>query len=131
MNMKKYTIYDFENRTTRFMNPVTIFISQPFTGYEIDEVKDIRNRAKEKIKEKYKDDSYIRFIDNLDCYFCDDPLEGLSKAILYLSVADAAYFVKLWDINKNEYRHMSRGCRIEYAICKEYNISTSEIHVEV
>ncbi len=129
MRMKKYTIYDFENRTTKFICPVMIFISQPFTGYSKEKIIKIRKEAEQKIREKYKDDTYIKFLDTLTSLEYDDPIEGLSHAILYLSLADAAYFVKLYDVIKDEYLPMSRGMRIEYAVCKEYNISTSEVHI--
>lgn len=42
------------------------------------------------------------------------PLLLLGKSIEKLSMVDAVYFVKGWD--------KARGCRIERAICEEYDI---------
>jgi hypothetical protein len=125
--MKKYTIYDFENHTTKFMDPIMIFISQPFTGFSKEDVLKIRHIAELSIKEQHPED-YIHFIDTSICYDIEDPIEGLGAAIALLSQANIAYFVRL-HYDDNAVYPMSRGCNIEYRICKDYNIPTGEVHV--
>lgn len=136
MRMKKYTVYDYENHTTKFVGPIKIFISQPFTGYEKEEVIKIRKAAEESILARYKtydnDYPYAVFLNSLECFDVDDPLKGLALAIAYLSEADIAYFVvTTTDEGVSDCIYTSRGCGIEYKICKDYGIPTASIYIKL
>ena len=103
-----------------------IFISQPMSGLSIEEIKSVRDRAIMDISNmtiakpgtlELVDDEDIEFIDNLQ--EDKDPettthLQYLSEDVRLLDTADLVYFCIGWE--------KSRGCNIEYQICREYNI---------
>lgn len=96
-----------------------VFISQPMRDKTNEEIEQERERAINRIKEKYPDEK----IEILDSFFKDAPHEAkplwfLGKSFEILSNADLAYFIGDW-------RHY-RGCRMEHMACTGYDIETIE-----
>lgn len=94
-----------------------VFISQPMRDKTDDEIEKERERAINRIQEKYPDEK----IEILDSFFKDAPHEAkplwfLGKSFEILSNADLAYFIGDW--------RQYRGCRMEHAACVEYGIET-------
>lgn len=96
-----------------------VFISQPMRDKTDEEILKERERAIDRIQEKYPDEK----IEILDSFFKDAPHEAkplwfLGKSFEILSNANLAYFIGDW----KQYR----GCRMEHSACVEYNIETIE-----
>lgn len=91
-----------------------VFISQPMTGLADEEIRKVREKAIEKVKEYLKEP--VEIIDSYVPYYPEGtkPLFWLSKSLEKLSEADAAFFVRGW--------RDSRGCRVERICCGEYGI---------
>lgn len=94
-----------------------VFISQPMRDKTNEEIEKERERAIDRIQEKYPDEK----IEILDSFFKDAPHEAkplwfLGKSFEILSNANLAYFIGDW--------RQYRGCRIEHAACIEYGIET-------
>jgi hypothetical protein len=102
-----------------------VFLSQPFTGHDIEDIKKLRKNAFKKIKESIElehpeyDVILIDTMKNLKY----DGLIGLGKAISMLHDADVVYFV-------NECQMFSRGCRIEHEICESFDIPIKYIMID-
>ena len=101
-----------------------VFISQPMRGLTLDEVKDNRDHAKASISYMLSSGELGKVIED-ELFFFDnlqedlDPktttsLDYLGNDIKMLGHADLVYFVSGWE--------KSRGCNIEYQICKDWNI---------
>ena len=95
-----------------------LFISQPMKDKTDEEIKAVRQKAIEKAKELLGEDVEI-----IDSFFEGAPhnaapLWFLGKSFQLLSTADIAFFAKGWQ--------EARGCKMEYAACKEYGIRTIE-----
>lgn len=93
-----------------------LFISQPMKGKTDEEIKAVREKAIESVKEKYDDN-----IEVVDSFFEGAPADAkplwfLAKSLELLSTADVAYFCKGWE--------EARGCRIENTCALEYGIET-------
>lgn len=96
-----------------------VFISQPMRDKTDEEIEQERERAIDRIQEKYPDEK----IEILDSFFKDAPHEAkplwfLGKSFEILSNADLAYFIGDW--------RQYRGCRMEHAACVDYDITTME-----
>lgn len=96
-----------------------VFISQPMRDKTNEEIEQERERAIDRIQEKYPDEK----IEILDSFFKDAPHEAkplwfLGKSFEILSNADLAYFIGDW--------RQYRGCRMEHAACVDYDIETME-----
>lgn len=96
-----------------------VFISQPMRDKTDEEIEKERERAIDKIQEKYPNEK----IEILDSFFKDAPHEAkplwfLGKSFEILSNTDLAYFIGDW--------RQYRGCRMEHAACVEYDIETIE-----
>lgn len=96
-----------------------VFISQPMRDKTNEEIEQERERAIDRIQEKYPDEK----IEILDSFFKDAPHEAkplwfLGKSFEILSSADLAYFIGDW--------RQYRGCRMEHAACVDYDITTME-----
>ena len=97
-----------------------VFISQPMRGISQEEIDSRRQEIIDKIKDKYLNEN-IEFIYSI---IIEEPPEEinystvwyLSKSIEKLADATLVYFDKGWE--------KTRGCQIEYNICKAYNIPT-------
>lgn len=102
-----------------------VFISQPMRGLTLDEVKYNREQAIMNISNmtlagkdgKAVDDEDLLFFDNIQEDL--DPeittsLDYLGNDVKMLGHADLVYFVSGWE--------KSRGCNIEYQICKDWDI---------
>ena len=92
-----------------------IFISQPMRGKTDDTIKAEREKAIIDAMDKLDEDD----VEVIDSFFEKAPVDAsplwfLSKSIMLLSKADAAYFVDGWKD--------ARGCRIENACAHEYGI---------
>ena len=96
-----------------------IFISQPMKDKTDEEIEKERERAINRIQEKYQDEK----IEILDSFFKDAPHEAkplwfLGKSFEILSNANLAYFIGNW--------RQYRGCQMEHMACTEYHIETME-----
>ena len=102
---------------------MNVFISQPMSGKNIEDIMRYRRRAIYTINNvifcdgKDEQDRPICILDNLQ--EDKDPettssLEYLGEDIKMLDKADIIYFVKDWE--------KSRGCNIEFQVAKEYGI---------
>lgn len=96
-----------------------VFISQPMRDKTNEEIEKERERAIDKIQEKYPNEK----IEILDSFFKDAPHEAkplwfLGKSFEILSNADLAYFIGDW--------RRYRGCCMEHAACVDYDIETME-----
>ena len=94
-----------------------VFISQPMKDKTDDEIISEREKIIEFIKDKYPEEK-IEIIDSFvkGVKVKANPLWTLGKSLQLLSTADLAVFTEsaLW----------SRGCKIEYDCCIQYNIRT-------
>jgi hypothetical protein len=102
-----------------------IFISLPMRGLTLKQVKYNYEQAKMNISNMSLADKDGNIVDCDDLYFFDniqedlDPetsrsLDYLSNDVKMLGDADLVYFVSGWE--------KSRGCNIEYQICKDWDI---------
>ena len=92
-----------------------VMISQPMNGVPDKEIKKIRKEIEDKFKTMHIDvvDSFITRDAPNNTYHPN--LYYLGRTIMsYLSSVDAVYFVDGWE--------KAKGCRIEHAICQEYEI---------
>ena len=92
-----------------------VFISQPMSGLDISEIKEVRDRIMKKLENDFGRALYI--IDNLQ--EDKDPettthLMYLGEDVRLLDNADVVYFAKGWE--------KSRGCNIEFQVAREYGI---------
>ena len=96
-----------------------VFISQPMVDKTDAQILDERNKAIEKIKNTYPDES-VEIIDSFIEDAPDDapPLWFLGKSIQFLAEADLAYFIGDW------YKY--RGCKAENYLAKAYDIPVIE-----
>lgn len=96
---------------------IKVFISVGMHGRDMEEVRREIEFAEDVIRSAYID-TKIEFVHNLDCVAPEGAgrLYCLGEAIKKMADCDVAYFVGDWR------RH--RGCRIENAVCKEYDITT-------
>lgn len=100
-----------------------VFISQPMHGKEMTDIISQRSAAIDRIKRLYPDRD-IFVIDNISkhrngdvpCNCVTPRVYRLSNSIQYLSYADICVFIPGWE--------EANGCRIEYDICKLYEIPT-------
>lgn len=105
------------------MKEMRVFISQPMNGREMTDIVKQRSAAIDRLKRLYPDRD-IFVIDNISKHHngdvsgnCITPrVYNLGHSILYLSYADICVFLPDWE--------EARGCRIEYDICKLYEIPT-------
>lgn len=94
----------------------SIFISQPMQFRNEQDIRSERQKIIDKLSNIYGKNN----IEIIDSYHCDwDPLWSnpawfLGKSIELLSTADMAYFAEGWEL--------SRGCRIEHQVAREYGI---------
>ena len=97
-----------------------IFIAQPMSGVPDEEVEEIREKVTKLMKNKYGDD--IEIIDQFHVpeeEMAKEPLERpgihlLGRSIQFLADADLVVFV-------GDFLH-AKGCCVELAVCKEYDI---------
>jgi hypothetical protein len=90
-----------------------VFISQPMASKSDDEILSERNKAIKKVKSSYPNDN----IEILDSFFGDyngNAVQFLGKSILLLGEADLIVLISGWS--------EARGCVIEEAVAKAYNI---------
>ena len=101
-----------------------VFISQPMSGLEIDEIKETRKKAINYVADYIinnkllTDVTDITVIDNLQedkDPLTTHPLEYLGNDIIKLKDADLICFAEGWE--------KSRGCNIEFQVAKHYNIN--------
>ena len=95
-----------------------LFISQPMKDKTNEEIKAVREKAIQSVKEKYGED-----VEVIDSFFENAPHDAkplwfLAKSLELLSTADVAYFCKGWE--------EARGCKIENTCAIEYGIETIE-----
>jgi predicted nucleic-acid-binding Zn-ribbon protein len=106
-------------------NTFKVFISLPMRGLTLKQVKYNYEQAKMNISNMSLADKDGNIVDCDDLYFFDniqedlDPetsrsLDYLSNDVKMLGDADLVYFVSGWE--------KSRGCNIEYQICKDWDI---------
>ena len=114
-------IEDLNNNKSLDKNPsYNIFISQPMTGFSVEQIKCTRDIVKERIKffkvNYFGKEVDVNFIDNLqeDLPADTHPLEYLGNDIKMLKDADYVFFCKGWE--------KSRGCNIEFQVAKFYDI---------
>lgn len=94
-----------------------LFISIPTNGRADSEVDAEKAAILDRIRAAYDEP-----VELVDSYVSEDaPVTGdragawyLGESIKRLATADAAYFADGWD--------KARGCRVEHAVCREYNI---------
>lgn len=97
-----------------------IFIAQPMSGVPDEEVEEIREKVTKLMKNKYGDD--IEIIDQFHVpeeEMAKEPLERpgihlLGRSIQFLADADLVVFT-------GDFLH-AKGCCVELAVCKEYDI---------
>lgn len=95
-----------------------IFISQPMTGFTVEEIKERRKLAETYCKQFFTENS-IEFIDGLNenntiATKNKQQLIALGDAIKVLSDAHYIYFIDGWE--------SSKGCRVERLIAELYGI---------
>ena len=96
---------------------IKVFISQGMSNKSSEEIKAVRQEVKEDLHKRLHTE-----IEIIDSFFEDEiknnkPVFLLGKAIQKLSEADLVVFVSnCWQ--------MYRGCKIEYEICKQYEIQS-------
>ena len=95
------------------MKKQKVFISQPMTGFDINEVKKQRQPVIDKLQEQG-----YEVLDSILEYKTKNNMWLLGKSIQILSKADYIYFMKGFE--------NSRGCRIEYEVSKRYDIPILE-----
>lgn len=95
---------------------IKVFISQPMNGKTNEEIELERERARQAIKEKRKDD--VEVIDSFFKGGNHTPLWCLGESIKLLGTADVVYFAKGWE--------KARGCCIEHACAYEYGVPIME-----
>jgi len=106
-------------------NTFKVFISLPMRGLTLKQVKYNYEQAKMNISNMSLANKDGSIVDPDDLFFFDniqedlDPetsrsLDYLSNDVKMLGDADLVYFVSGWE--------KSRGCNIEYQICKDWNI---------
>jgi hypothetical protein len=100
-----------KHREDYFMKKV--FISQPMRGLTSEQILQARDSIKEEVLKKYGDKD-IEFLSSFFDDYNGSAVGFLGKSIEVMSHADIVVFGKGW-------AHM-RGCRIEEAIAKEYEI---------
>ena len=91
-----------------------LFISQPMKDLSDEEIKAVRKKIIEKIRDKFNDD-----VEVIDSYFEGaphnaKPLWFLGKSFQLLSTADVVCFGRNWD--------KYRGCKMEHEAAKQYCI---------
>ena len=91
-----------------------LFVSQPMKGRSDEKILNEREYALQTAKVKLKDE-----VELVDSFFQGAPADArplwfLGKSLQLLSTADVIYFVPGWE--------NARGCMIEYACAKAYNI---------
>lgn len=86
-----------------------VFISQPMKGKTNEEIKQERERIIHELGEAVVIDSFFEGSSHNA-----NPVWFLGESLKALSQADAAYFAPGWD--------SARGCKIEHAVCMEYDI---------
>lgn len=104
-----------------------VFISIPQRGRPDSEVDAERTAIFQRIRKAYEtEDTPENFpVEFIDQFYKgreeEIPVDGDRLGVFYLGIslqhlmfADAAYFADGWD--------KARGCRIEHAVCREYNI---------
>lgn len=98
---------------------IKVFISQPMHDKTDEQILEERNRAVQKIKERYgKED-----VEVLDSFFQGAPHDAkplwfLGKSIMILSQADLAYFTGDW--------RNYRGCKAENMLAHAYGVEIIE-----
>ena len=88
-----------------------IFISQAMNGLTEEQIRERRARITEYLETQFDDFEIIKSILEPGEH---PPLWYLGKSIEMLSEADLAVFDENW--------YKSRGCRIEFECCVQYNI---------
>ena len=117
------TLFSFDNVELVELNELAtlkIFIAQPMSGVPDEEVEEIREKVTKLMKNKYGDD--IEIIDQFHVpeeEMAKEPLERpgihlLGRSIQFLADADLVVFV-------GDFLH-AKGCCVELAVCKEYDI---------
>lgn len=113
--------FAIEKNTFKFK----VFISLPMRGLTLDQVKYNYEQAKMEISNMSLKGKDGAIVDTDDLYFFDNiqedlnpetarSLDYLSNDVRMLGDADLVYFVSGWE--------KSRGCNIEYQICKDWDI---------
>lgn len=95
---------------------LSVYISQPMTGCDPNEIHKERAKAEEAIEYLYPMD-HIRFLNGYNPKWDVDymmPLEALARSLYQLCDADVAYFVSSWK--------SSKGCQVERLCCELYGI---------
>ena len=106
-------------------NIFKVFISLPMRGLTLDQVKYNYEQAKMEISNMSLKGKNGAIVDTDDLYFFDNiqedlnpetarSLDYLSNDVKMLGDADLVYFCAGWE--------KSRGCNIEYQICKDWDI---------
>lgn len=93
----------------------TYFISQPMSGISAEEILSLRDKCEEAIK-RYNTSYASVIISNFNPSY-RNPLRALGNSIMLLADADYCVFIDHCCFNSN-----SRGCNIEYQVCKKYGI---------
>lgn len=117
------TVFSFDNVELVELSELAtlkIFIAQPMSGVPDEEVEEIREKVTKLMKNKYGDD--IEIIDQFHVpeeEMAKEPLERpgihlLGRSIQFLADADLVVFV-------GDFLH-AKGCCVELAVCKEYDI---------
>lgn len=106
---------------------IKVFISQPMRGVPVKEIIEDQERAVKMIEIALGD--RVELVNSYGVNFAlsaeeavNKPVSCLAESIRLLAKADMAVF--LGNIEN------TRGCKIEYAICKAYNIKTVELWKE-
>lgn len=106
---------------SHYQTKLKIFISQPMSGLSNEEILEFRklainnlDRMEEKYNQFYSDHKVkFEYIDNTQFDVVKTPLGYMAKDVELMDTADIVYFSDGWE--------NSRGCNVEYALCKNYN----------
>lgn len=90
-----------------------VFISQPMSGKTSEEIRAVRDGAKNLLCRFYRD-CFLEFIEsfNPSALGDDKPIEELGKCISLMQGADVVYFAKGYE--------ESRGCSVEFEVASKY-----------
>lgn len=93
---------------------LAIYISQPMTGCDPNEIRKERAKAEEAIEYLYPEE-HLCFVNGYNADWDNiPPLDALALSLHQLCGADVAYFVKSWK--------SSKGCQVERLCCELYGI---------
>lgn len=99
---------------------MTVFVSQPFIWYDLDEIFELRNQVIQfLVDEGVLKEGEFDIITQYDEDTEHKQFEHLANDILMIGTADLVVFVPGWE--------KARECRVEMTLCKAYGIPYKQV----